>query len=124
MKTVLLYNFSGERLSKAKAAVMLARAGAKAVEGEDFGRRIGYLIGAEGYDDSNEGQAGGFDEEMLVMSGFDSGDIDRLIKALRTTGVGRVALKAVVTPTNIGWNSVQLFNAVKADHEEMNRKRT
>lgn len=124
MKTVLLYNFSEERLAKVKAAVMLAKAGARVVGSDDFCRKLGFLIGAEGFDDSRDEQAGGFDEEMLVMSGFDSRDIDRLIKALRTTGVGRVALKAVVTPTNIGWNSVQLYRAVRADHDEMNRKRS
>ncbi len=121
MKTVLLYNFSGERLQKAKAAVLLARAGARVVEKDSYGKRLGELVGAKGYETEVTSEYRDFDEELLVMSGFDRGDIDRLIAALRQTGVGRVALKAVVTPTNIDWNSSQLFYAVKADHEEMHR---
>ena len=58
----------------------------------------------------------------VLMSGFDSGDIDMLIKSLRKYGVGRVALKAIVTETNINWSSIDLYEAIKADHEEMQRR--
>lgn len=123
MKTVLLYNFSGERLQKVKTAVMLARAGVKVVEKESYGKRLGSLLGAEGYGSDDADGIEDFNDEMLVMSGFDRDDIDRLIIALRKTGAGRVALKAVVTPTNINWSSSELFRAVKADHEEMQRSK-
>lgn len=119
MKTVLLYNFSGERLSQVKMAVTLSKAASKVVEKESFCQKIGYLIDAEGYEKCDAGECEDFDDELLVMSGFGSGDIDTLIKALRKCGAGRVALKAIVTPTNIGWNGVQLFKAVKEDHERM-----
>ena len=120
MKTVFLYNFSPERLRQVKAAVMLVKAGARVVEKDSYGKKLGFLIGAEGYTDETE-PAEDFQEELLVMSGFDSEDINRLIMALRRTGAGRVALKAVVTPTNMEWNSSRLYYAVKADHEEMHR---
>lgn len=122
MKTVLLYNFTGERLKNVKAAVMLTRAGSKVVEKDSYGKSLGSLIGEEGHSDA-PAEYENFDDEMLVMSGFDSDDINRLILALRKTGVGRVALKAVITPTNIEWNSSQLYYAVKADHEEMQKRK-
>ena len=121
MKTVLLYNFSGERLTQVRMAVTLARAGSILIEKENFCQILGYLIGAEGYEKCRDTVCDDFDEELLVMYGFDSKDIDTLIKALRKCGAGRVALKAIVTPTNIDWNGAQLYKAVKEDHEMMNR---
>lgn len=120
MKTVLLYNFSGERLSQVKMAVTLSKAASRIVEKESFCQTLGYLIGAQGYEECKNSECEDFGDELLVMSGFDSGDIDTLIKALRKCGAGRVALKAIVTPTNIDWNGVQLYKAVKEDHEKMN----
>ena len=55
------------------------------------------------------------------MSGFVSGDIDALIRAFRNSGVKRVALKAIVTPTNLHWNGSELYRAVKEDHERMKK---
>ena len=121
MKTVLLYNFSGERLTQVRMAVTLARAVSILIEKENFCRTLGYLIGAECYEKCRDTVCDDFDEELLVMYGFDSKDIDTLIKALRKCGAGRLALKAIVTPTNIDWNGAQLYKAVKEDHEMMNR---
>ena len=60
--------------------------------------------------------------EKNVMSGFTRNDIDELIRSLKKHGVGRVDLKAIVTPTNSLWDCVRLYKAVKADHEEMHKK--
>ena len=51
MKTVLLYNFSGERLSQVKMAVTLSKAASRVVEKESFCQTLGYLIGAQGYEE-------------------------------------------------------------------------
>ena len=123
MKTVLLYNFSPERLRQVKAAVMLVKAGARVVEKDSYGKKLGFLVGVKGYEDTTE-EAEDFNDELLVMSGFDSEDINRLITALRRTGAGRIDLKAIITPTNMDWNSSQLYYAVRADHEEMHRSKS
>lgn len=123
-KIVLLYNFSEERLQGVKRALVPLKALAKEIPSEQFGQKLGFLIGAEGYEADMNPEAEPFSDEMLVMYGFDSGDIDMLLRSLRKYGVGRVALKAVITPTNIDWNSSELFFAVKADHEEMQKLRS
>ena len=64
----------------------------------------------------------GFDEEMIVMHNFTNKTIDSLIRALNKCGVGRVPLKAVITPTSKDWDSLTLIKALKADHEEMLKK--
>ena len=98
----MFYNFSDERLRKAKFALMPLKIQVKKVEKEDDGD--------------------GFDEEMIVMHNFTNKTIDSLIKALNKCGVGRVPLKAVITPTSKDWDSLTLIKALKADHEEMLKK--
>lgn len=118
----LFYNFSDDRLRKAKFALLPLKISVKAVPIADFNQPLGYLVGVKGVE-KVEGEYNGneFTEEMIVMHNFTSVKIDMLIKALAKSGVGRVPLKAVVTPINKDWDSISLYKAVKADHEEMSR---
>ena len=49
-----------------------------------------------------------FAEEMLLMAYFPDKLIDRLLAGMKAKGIA-VPRKAVLTPTNAGWNSIQLF---------------
>lgn len=121
-KTVLLFNFDENRLPLVKRAVMPLKTGIKVVEKKNFNQVLGYLAEISGFQ-VIEGEAEEtFDDEMLVMSGFTRNDIDELIRSLKKHGVGRVDLKAIVTPTNSLWDCVRLYKAVKADHEEMHKR--
>lgn len=60
--------------------------------------------------------APGFSDELLLMAGFTSAQIDALILGFRRAKIPMVALKAVLTPTNRSWTSVQL-------HQELCRER-
>lgn len=120
----LFYNFSDDRLRKAKFALMPLKIAVKSVEKQDFNQPVGYLAGIKDIEPLPEKYSGdGFDEEMLVMHNFTNKSMELLIKALLKCGVGRIPLKAVVTPTNKDWDSVSLYNAIKADHEAMTKSR-
>ena len=119
----LFYNFSEERMRKAKFALLPLKIRIKTVSRTEYNQPIGYLAGIKGIEPVSENSDGtGFDEEMIVMHNFTSRTIDSLIRALNKCGVGRVPLKAIITPTNKDWNSIRLFEAVKADSEEMSGK--
>lgn len=119
----LFYNFSEERMRKARFALLPLRIRTKTVSKSEFNQPLGYLAGIKGIEPAETEFVGsGFDEEMIVMHNFTNKTVDSLIRALNKCGVGRVPLKAVITPTNKDWNSVQLFEAVKADSDEMTRK--
>lgn len=120
----LFYNFSDDRLRRAKFALMPLKIAVKSVEKQDFNQPVGYLAGIKGIEPQAEKYSGnGFEEEMLVMHNFTSKSMELLIKALAKHGVGRIPLKAVVTPTNKDWDSVSLYRAIKADHEEMTKNK-
>ena len=119
----MFYNFSDERFRKAKFALMPLKIQVKKVEKEDFNQPIGFLAGIKGIEPVAEKFDGdGFDEEMIVMHNFTNKTIDSLIRALNKCGVGRIPLKAVITPTSKDWDSLTLIKALKADHEEMLKK--
>lgn len=121
-ETVLLYNFDGDRLPKVKRALLPLKFFIKTVSKEDFSQPIGVLAGIKGIEPVEGKYDGdGFDDEMIVMGGFTSAKIDALVRALNKNGIGKIDLKAVITPTNVNWNSVELYKAVKADHDEMNK---
>lgn len=121
-KTVLLYNFNKARLPLVRKALAPLGCTVKTVVKKDYSQPIGYLAGAEGILPCKEKHLGsGFDEEMLVMYGFGSELIDVLIAALKNIGVGKIDLKAVITPNNINWDSVTLYNEIKKEHTLMNK---
>ena len=122
-KLILLYNFDEKRAAKVRRSALPLKMGVTIVEKQRYNQPIGVLVGLKDIQAVNDDFSGnGFDEEMLVMYGFMSRDIDLLIRAMNKNGVGKVPLKAVVTSTNILWNSTELYNAVKKDHEEMSGK--
>ncbi len=121
-KIVLLYNFSGERLAGVKKALVSVKAMPKEVAKADYGEKLGYLAEITGYTAGGTA-ADDFDEEMLVMCGFQRRDLEILLMTLRKYVSGGVALKVMITETNAAWNSCELYHAVKADHEEMQRNR-
>lgn len=120
----LFYNFSEERFRKARFFLAPFKISAKAVLKENFNQPIGFLAGIEGIKQSEEKYNGDeFSEEMIVMHNFTNELVEALIKALIKSGIGRVPLKAVITPSNKDWNALTLYKAIKADHLEIMKNR-
>lgn len=63
-----------------------------------------------------------FDDEMLVMCHMMSNELDAFLKAMRGANVPRIALKAVLTPVNVAWNSSDLHRELSREHSEMQRR--
>ncbi len=123
-ETVLLYNFSDERLGKIRRALLPLKIRIKTVGVDEYSQPLGFLAGIAGIEPSTETYSGdGFKDELMLICGLNQVKLQALLNALYKNGVGRIDLKAMLTPTNISWNSTRLYEAVKADHEEMTKKR-
>lgn len=141
-----------KRKMKVQQALMPLGFRLRAVKKEEYGLPVGVLAGVKGLnedilkeagqetqkEESAQKQADGrlqrevpendssrkmdFSDEMAIMAGFSSAQIDAFIHALRKKGVGRIDYKAVLTPYNMKWDSVQLYEEIKKEHEMMTGK--
>lgn len=55
-------------------------------------------------------------EPMLIMHGFPSEQVDMVLQLLRDHRV-RIDLKAVTTPTNLSWTSLQIYAELRRERE-------
>ena len=123
----------------------------RAVKKEEYGLPVGVLAGVKGLDEdvlreveetqkeesaqkladgrlqrevpeNDSSRKRDFSDEMAIMAGFSSAQIDAFIYALRKKGVGRIDYKAVLTPYNMKWDSVQLYEEIKKEHKMMTGK--
>lgn len=134
---VLLYHFQGtEEAKKLKPVLLRMGIRARVVESAEYGKPLGVLAGVKGFEEEaerSESIAGDgigavqedvpmdFPELMLVMCGFSGRRVDELLMQMRKGGVPRIDLKAMLTPTNMYWNSRQLYEELKREHAEMRR---
>ena len=119
MGEVLLYNIpEGEKRRRILVATTRLGIRARDVSAEEYAHPIGWLAGLEGFAPGGEPAGESFADEMLVMCGLPAGKFNAFLDALRASRAN-VALKAVLTDTNAGWNSLELHRAIRAEHEAM-----
>ncbi len=120
MPTVLLYNVQ-DPARRMAVKLCLHRLGLRCrdVSPEEQGQPLGLLLGLEGYAPGEAAET--FTEEMLVMHQLSGTQFSALLDALRRAGIS-VALKAVVTETNVAWTSERLHRELAAEHAAMRAK--
>lgn len=121
METVLLYQIKGTKTAALLKPVLLKLGiRVRIVEPEQYLQSIGFLAGNKAFAESPEAYDGaGFDEPMMVMAGFSERKLDLFLTEMRRKKVPLIALKAIVTTQNQAWNSLQLYEELKAEHEKM-----
>lgn len=118
---VLLYEIEGkQREQTLKLICVKLGIRIKVVPKEDYLETIGYIAkikGCTSVETVYEGEKLG--EEMMVLVGFSSAKIDELLLEIRKAQIGKIQLKAVLTEYNKDWNSIQLHEELKKEHEAM-----
>ena len=59
---------------------------------------------------------------MMIMCGFTQSMIHELLIRIRRQRMAPVDLKAVLTPTNQNWNSLEIYEEIKKEHRMMHEK--
>ena len=112
---ILAYNFPAKHLAKLRMAAMKLGVKVRPVEKREYLQSLGSFAGSLGtfesvYDGEN------FPELMLVLCGFSQPMVNAFLSLLKASRLPAVPLKAVLTETNQGWNSLEL-------HEELQKER-
>ena len=115
---VLFYNFpDDERTREMRGYLSRNGCSHRAVLAPEFLHPLGYLFGIPGFPRNpmfNLGQ--NFHEEMLVMGGLAQDQVFDFLQFLRDRRLAPVKLKAMLTPINTGWNSIQLYEELKKEY--------
>jgi len=94
------------------------------VEPSEYGEPIGRLAGIkdfkipEGEQKEILPSSWDFPEQMLIFCGFSGGRMNELLNQMKKAAL-RIDLKAMLTPTNQYWNSQELYEELKREHEAM-----
>ena len=113
--TVFLYNLDNPRGAKIRRLCMPLGLRTALVPRESYGLPLGAL--AEGAVPETPYSGDGFDDEMMVLSDCPGRLLDLLLQSFRRNKVAPVHLKAVLTPTNGTWNSVELKTELSRERE-------
>ena len=119
---ILLFNVSEERKSSIEKLCksLSIRITVTTIHLNMYGQSMGYLAGISGFQRNSNNYTGEeFESEMLIFSGVDSDLMDEFLDGMKKNGIAPVFLKAMITPTNIFWTPVKLFEELKKEHQAL-----
>ena len=119
-ETVLMYNCSGEQWAKLRQIFLMLRVRIRPVEADQYGLTLEELLGRSEEKAPVEEE---FSDPMLVFCNLPHEKLDHLLTAMGRAGLPRIALKAMLTPTNRTWTSQQLWTELRREHEAMQAQR-
>lgn len=118
---LLTYNLNPQTAEALKRLCDGMQIRCRAVQPSEYALPIGVLAGIPVAIAPDAAPAGGFNDAMLVICFMLSDQLDALLPALRQAGLS-IPLKAVLTPSNVSWNSIQLHDELAREHALMRRK--
>lgn len=118
-ETILLFNISQKKYSKILRAALPLKLRIKNIPKADFSKTMGQLVGISDVSSTTIYDGDGISEEMMLLCGFSNELMDRLFFALKKSGAGLIKLTAVLTETNMYWDTPTLFAELKKEREQM-----
>ena len=110
---LLCIHMEKERALRLSFLAMSLGVRVKLVSEAQQGQRLAALCGLE--EEAPAPPAAAVGQEMLVLAFFEDAQIDRLLAALRGSGLGPVALKAVLTEHNRAWDCGRLYRELSME---------
>ena len=120
VETVLMYNCDDEQWAKLRQIFLMLRVRIRPVEADQYGLTLEDLLGRSEEKGPVEEE---FSDPMLVFCNLPHEKLDHLLTAMGRAGLPRIALKAMLTPTNRTWTSQQLWTELRREHEAMQAQR-
>ena len=111
--TILTFNLNESRLAKLRFLCMKLGVLVKDVPAADFAQSIGALCGLSEPVEATQTEL--FAEEMIVFCHMDNAMVSRFLQTAKQMRFAPVALKAILTPTNVAWTPVQLCEELKQE---------
>ncbi len=116
--TLLCWNLTPERAGRIRTLCAVQRIRMREVPPEDWGEPVGALSGLLARTGAAAPETR-FDGEMLLLCGFSEAALNGFLQGFRRSGLAPVDRKAVLTPGNAMWSSVELFRELDCEHRAM-----
>lgn len=120
---ILLYNFTDdERTRLLRRYLNKSKITHHTIRTPEFLHPLGYLFAIPGFNPCAQFNLGGnFTDEMLVMKDFSNEQLDDFLDFFKKNNLAPVALKAILTPVNQTWNSLQLHAELLEERAAMEK---
>ena len=120
MPVILAVHFPAKKLAKLRMSAMQLGAKVRIVEKWEYLNAVGSLTGdLDSFDSFYDGED--FPGELLVFAHFTDARLNLFLQAMRGAKLPPVALKAVLTDENKGWNMLELHEELQKEHEAMHK---
>lgn len=117
---ILAVHFSAKKLAKLRMAAMRLGVKVRVVEKWEYLNAIGSLTGdLDSFESFYDGED--FSGEQLVFAHFSDAQLDLYLQAMRAAKLPPVALKAVLTDENKGWNLLELHEELQKEHNALHK---
>ena len=117
---LLLFNISESKAALIKAVCDGLSIRTVKVYRPQYGETIGALAGIPAFPMTNVPYSGeDFTQEMMVICGLSSDELDVFLAAWRDAGIPPVWRKAALTPTNRQWTAARLYGELDREHRFM-----
>lgn len=121
--SILMYNCAGEEWSKLRQLMMLLRLRLRPVTKEQYAISLGELAVGKGNVEEKPYTGEGFTEPMIVLCNIHPSQLNPILEVVRRADLPCQPLKAMMTPTNIVWDSVALYEELCREREAMEQKK-
>ena len=118
--TILMYNCSGPEYSKLRQIFAMLKLRMRPVSPDRY--HLTLLELAEGKGEAAEA-AEPIPETMLVFCGMNGAFLNQVLEVIRVSKIPPIAIKAVLTDDNQSWTSVQLYEELCKEREELAKQK-
>ena len=112
--TILMYNCSGPEFSKLRQIFAMLRLRMRPVEPERYHIPLEELAAGKGEPGEPAQPVG---ESMLVFCGMGQALLNQVLAVIRAAQLPPIPLKAVLTPDNRQWTTLQLYEELLRERE-------
>jgi hypothetical protein len=116
---LLCYNLTDEQRRKITLLAMRLMIRVRAVKPKEYGQSLASLCAMEPPTDDVPTSTEPFAEPMLVLAHFPGELINHFLSGFRQEHIPPVGLKAMLTDTNMHWDSQTLYDQLAEEHAAM-----
>ncbi len=121
--SILLYNCEGTEWKKLHSLMAFLRFRLRAVKTEQLGVTIGDLAVGKGDIAATPYEGEGFSEPMIVLCNISQAQMQPTLEVIRRAELPSQPIKAVMTATNMTWNSMELYEELCRERAAMAEKK-